>query len=286
MNHPVSRVMPCGKRLHLQHGPIDLIVGVDGDQLIAFEAATARFRTVLTELVEELVGLRKPISEIETGFNGEVARRMFTGVQPFKHHFVTPMAAVAGAVSDEILAAICERASPRRAYVNNGGDIALKLSDAEHFTVAISSPVGARLGEVRVAGQDNVGGLATSGRQGRSLSLGIADCVTVLAETSARADAAATLIANAVDLPGSSAIHRAPANTVQTDSDLGQKLVTVHCDRLDDRAVSGALTAGARVARNMIVKNQIIGAALFLQDQSIDVTRNNPFFHTKGRVDA
>ena len=37
-----------------------------------------------------------------------------------------------------------------------------------------------------------VGGIATSGWRGRSQSLGIADAVTVLADTAARADAAAT----------------------------------------------------------------------------------------------
>ena len=49
-------------------------------------------------------------------------------------------------------------------------------------------------------------GIATSGWRGRSFSLGIADAVTVLAATAAEADAAATVIANAVDLPGHPAI--------------------------------------------------------------------------------
>ena len=49
-------------------------------------------------------------------------------------------------------------------------------------------------------------GVATSGWRGRSFSLGIADAVTVLARTGAAADAAATIIANAVDLPGHPAV--------------------------------------------------------------------------------
>ena len=50
-------------------------------------------------------------------------------------------------------------------------------------------------------------GIATSGWRGRSFSLGIADAVTVLAATAAEADAAATMIANAVDLPGHPGDH-------------------------------------------------------------------------------
>jgi hypothetical protein len=53
-----------------------------------------------------------------------------------------------------------------------------------------------------IRSEDGVRGVATSGWRGRSFSLGIADAVTVLARSGAEADAAATLIANAVNLPG------------------------------------------------------------------------------------
>ena len=65
-------------------------------------------------------------------------------------------------------------------------------------------------------------GIATSGWRGRSFSLGIADAVTVLADRAAAADAAATIIANAVDLPGHPAIVRVPACELAPDSDLGR----------------------------------------------------------------
>ena len=63
----------------------------------------------------------------------------------------------------------------------------------------------------RIDAADPVRGIATSGWRGRSFSLGIADAVTVLAERASLADAAATLIANAVDLPGHPAVTRVPA---------------------------------------------------------------------------
>jgi uncharacterized protein len=65
-----------------------------------------------------------------------------------------------------------------------------------------------------------VRGIATSGWRGRSFSRGIADSVTVLAKTAAMADAAATVIANAVNVvhPG---IVRRPACDIRDDSDWG-----------------------------------------------------------------
>ena len=132
---------------------------------------------------------------------------MHAAVAPFAaEHFITPMAAVAGAVAEEILGAMMDEARLDRAYVNNGGDIALHLADGEHFTVGLmdrpDQPGLMRNDHDRA--DDPTRGIATSGRHGRSFSLGIADAVTVLARTASQADAAATIIANAVDLPGTS----------------------------------------------------------------------------------
>ena len=82
------------------------------------------------------------------------------------------------------------------------------------------------LGKVTVRAHEPIRGVATSGRHGRSFSLGIADAVTVLAADAAGADAAATVIANAVDLPGHPAIKRVPASDLEPESDLGSRLIT------------------------------------------------------------
>jgi len=109
-----------------------------------------------------------------------------------------------------------------------------------------------------------VRGLATSGWRGRSWSLGIADAVSVLAADAAAADAAATLIANAVDLPGHAAITRRPAVELQADSDLGMLPVTVGVGHLAPPEIAAALAAGAGRARGMLERGLIAGAALFL----------------------
>ena len=154
---------------------------------------------------------------------------MMAAVLPYaSEFFITPMAAVAGAVADEILAAMLSSAQLSRAYVNNGGDIAMHLAPGEKFVVGlVEGPDHPSLfGTATLHACDPVRGIATSGWRGRSFSLGIADAVTVLADRAAAADAAATIIANAVDLPGHPAIIRVPARELAPDSDLGIRPVT------------------------------------------------------------
>ena len=112
-------------------------------------------------------------------------------------------------------------------------------------------------------------GVATSGRHGRSFSLGIADAVTVLARCASQADAAATIIANAVDLPGHPAIVRMPASELQPDSDLGARLITRDVGHLTDGEIETALDAGARRARELLSSGLIEGAALRLLGETV-----------------
>lgn len=264
MTGPVAALLP-GDRLHLQHGPIDLIIGADGDRDVAFSAAWGRFQTVLTELVAELPLLRQPVRDTP---KGTIARLMVDAVCPHNAVFVTPMAAVAGAVAQEILATMVAATPLTRAYVNNGGDIALHLAPGQSYRLAVASPANMALGQVQIDATDPVRGIATSGQGGRSFSFGIADAVTVLAATAAQADVAATLIANAVDLPGHPAITRKPANSLQHDTDLGARLVVTQVKALTAQEAETALIRGQTVARQMLAAGHIHAAALFLNGQS------------------
>jgi ApbE superfamily uncharacterized protein (UPF0280 family) len=267
---PQIALLSNGQRLHLQDGPIDLIVEARGparEVRAAYEAAARRFTGLLDELCAELPGLRKAANPAGCELNGAVARRMHDAVAPYAAAcFITPMAAVAGSVAEEILGAMLEVASLDQAYVNNGGDIALHLGQGEHFTIGLMDRPD-RAGvmrTMRIDGDDPVRGIATSGRHGRSFSLGIADAVTVLAATASRADAAATIIANAVDLPSHPAILRQPANALQPDSDLGDRLVTRDVGTLSRAEVAAALEAGAECARRVFDRGLIEGAVLQL----------------------
>ncbi|MEO1681408.1 MAG: UPF0280 family protein [Pseudomonadota bacterium] len=268
MTGPVSARLPGG-RLHLQHGPIDLVIGADGAREAAFKAAEHRFATVLQELVPELPMLRAPVGP---PLATSIARRMRTACAPHAASgFVTPMAAVAGAVADDVLAAMCAAADLRRAYVNNGGDIALHLAPGTLFRAAMAGLEGAALGQIEVTAADPIRGIATSGQGGRSLSLGLADSVTVLAGTAATADVAATLIANAVDLPAHPEVRRTPACEIDPDTDLGDRAAVTHVGTLSAGEVGRALASGAARAREMLRSGLIHAAALHLRGQTTTV---------------
>jgi ApbE superfamily uncharacterized protein (UPF0280 family) len=266
-----------GRRLHLQDGPIDLIVEARGSETnlrAAYDAAARRFTGLLDELCGELPMLRQAADPVQCLLQGMVARRMHAAVAPFAvDHFITPMAAVAGSVAEEILGAMVGAARLERAYVNNGGDIALYLADGERFTVGLMDRPDDHglMRTMVIRADDPTRGVATSGRHGRSFSLGIADAVTVLARTASQADAAATIIANAVDLPGHPAIVRCPAQDLQPDSDLGARLVTRDVGGLSDVEIEDALEAGADKARQLLAVGLIDGAALRLHGETVVV---------------
>lgn len=248
-------------RLHLHHGPIDLILWAEGQGTAqAYHQAICRFEHMLEELIAELPALRSPAVEV---LQGPVTQAMTAAVAPFRPAFITPMAAVAGAVADAVLAAMCEGTQLSRAYVNNGGDIAVHLAHGQSLTAAMAGG-----SKVQLHHSQPARGIATSGRGGRSFSRGIADGVTVVARSAAMADAAATMIANDVDLPNHPAITRRPARDLQADSDLRDILVTTGIGMLTQAEVSQALRAGEATARAYAAQGLIAGAALFLQSET------------------
>ena len=268
------RLLPDGRRLHLQDGPIDLILEALGpvrEVEAAYRAASVRFVTVLDELCSELSFLRRACSAEAPWPQGAVARRMVSAVMPYAAvYFITPMAAVAGAVAEEILATMVAAAQLSSAYVNDGGDIALHLRPGEKFVVGtVGRPDRpSLLGTTTVHAADPVRGIATSGWRGRSFSLGIADAVTVLADRAAAADAAATIVANEVNLPWHPGIVRVPACDLAPDSDLGNRPVTQAVGELSLGEINRALTTGARAAERLVKMGLIRAAALSLQGET------------------
>jgi len=263
--------MPDGRRLHLHHGPIDIVAEAFGpaeEISLAYRQAGDRFSTILDELVEELALLRQPITGAGVPVRGSVARRMVAAVWPHREVFVTPMAAVAGAVADEILAAMVAGRSLEKAYVNDGGDISLFLTPGQSLRAGVVADQDAPAidGRIELAHAMPVRGLATSGWRGRSLSLGIADAVTVLAKSAADADVAATLIANAVDADHL-AVRRRPARDLRDDTDLGDLPVTVEVGPMPRLTIDRALAKGADRAEAMRRAGLIFAAGLFLQGE-------------------
>lgn len=264
-----ASLLSDGRRLHLHNGPIDLIIeafGAKNEILASYRQGKEAFEGLLEKLVDDLPLLRSPITKVEAEPQSAIANYMISVVKPHRMYFVTPMAAVAGSVADTILKAMVDGPKISRAYVNNGGDIALYLTPGEKLRTGMVTD----LKKINVNGlaeipfESPVRGIATSGWSGRSLSLGIADSVTVLARSAAAADVAATLIANAVDVDHASVI-RTPAREMDLDSDLGDHLVTVRVGTLEEEYIDLALQSGIGVAGNMRQKGLIEAASLTLQ---------------------
>ena len=280
MNAPLptgfqASLIGANQRLHIQHGPTDLIIDADGPQRLAlFEAAVEAMRDVLAGLAEELPRLRAPMGRARSA-RGPVAMRMHAAC-PLPGAFITPMAAVAGAIADHVLTAMMasrHAASATKISVNNGGDIAFWTGDGAVTRAAIAGPHG---NGITLRGPTAWRGMASSGQGGRSLSPGIADSVTVLADCAAHADVAATLIAGAVDCPGAAGIDRLPARDIDPDSDLGDRLVTVAVPPLRPAQVDTALAAGRDLALQMMTGGRIAGAVLELQGEVTVVGLDDP----------
>ena len=268
------RMLPDGCRLHLHDGPIDLVVEASGLRetvSIAYEAATRRFVSILDELCAELSLLRSPVTRDSRRPNGTIARCMYAAVLPYcETRFITPMAAVAGSVAEAVLQSMIVAARLERAYVNNGGDIAIHLSPGQSYRIGMVERPDrlSFFGSAEVSADGTVRGIATSGWRGRSFSLGIADAVTVLAGSASAADAAATVIANAVDLPGHTGIIRIPAREICPESDLGDLQVTRSVCPLAGSEIEAALDSGAGIASLLVEEGLIDSAALGLQGQT------------------
>ena len=269
-------------RWHFQHGPIDCILSAEGESGAAaqcVEHAWQRFQGVLDELVAELPLLRADLSSAsgaQVAPQGPIARRMVGACRAHATggRFITAMAAVAGSVAEELIASF-DDPRIRRAFVNNGGDIALYLAPGAAFDVGLFTDPARGLaglpldGRFSIAATSPVRGIATSGWRGRSFSLGIADAVTVLAKSASQADAAATVIGNAVDVADARIVRR-PANEVRDDSDLGRRLVTCKVPPLPRDLVERALANGAARAAQEIESGRIVAALLCLQGQARD----------------
>lgn len=262
-------------RLFLRDGPIELIIemfGTAAEVEQSHDQAVRYFDGLLRRLVDELAMLRRPLGAAYPMFRDPVARAMLKATWPLREDYITPMAAVAGAVADAVLAAGIQGRKLEKGYVNNGGDLAFFLSPGASLDAGVVADLsqGGLSGQVRLHHALPVRGIATSGWRGRSYSRGIADAVTVLAATAAQADAAATVIANWVDIdhPG---IERAAASSLDPDSDLGDLPVTVAVGRLPRGARQAALLSGVDCARRLLAQGIIQGAMLSLGDQAATV---------------
>lgn len=245
-------------RLFLNHGPIDIVLEAFGkDKPLAYEKAKKYFSTLLNELVLDMDLLKKEVVP-HRNFNNKISQSMQNATEKFYPNFITPMAAVAGSVADNILNVLVKDTKLEKAYVNNGGDVSFYLTENQTVKSSLAS-IPNIIAEIDY--KDKSRGIATSGWRGRSFSLGIADSVTVLADNAAMADAAATMIANSVNIKNHPLIIKKPAEEIYEDSDLKNLMVTVEVGDLKQSEIEDALRNGNEVGKTYL-ENGLINSAL------------------------
>lgn len=258
-------------------GPMTLTIsawaGGEARPVMAAQAARQALR-LLAVLADFQNYLKRPVSELPADRPAPTVVKRARDAAEAVGRGLTPLAAVAGAVADE-LADLALELGADKVIVNNGGDVALRLGPGQtaqaglrafpaHDAQAEQSGEAPLLGRLNISATDNIGGVATSGWGGRSFSQGLADAVSVWAASAALADAAATALGNAVTAEVEGVMKR-PARELDPASDLGAALVTVQVPELSLEERAAALKAGRSEALRLREEGNLIGCLIALQ---------------------
>lgn len=207
--------------------------------------------------------------------------RMIESVSEVGDGDLTPMAAVAGTIADGVADFLFERGMTK-VFVENGGDISVRLQPDESVTVGIRPEAGcADISHViELGSQRQSWGVATSGLSGRSLTRGVASAVTAVARTASLADAAATAVANASFVEDVQVVQR-PAEELDPYTDMPGIPVTVRAGPLSEASKHLAVERALKRARDLISREVIhgvfvsvqgmIGMTQFIRDRLVEV---------------
>jgi ApbE superfamily uncharacterized protein (UPF0280 family) len=273
MTDDFRRILPDGS-IYFDAGPMQLRIHVrqgDGPATHLALAGAEKAYSLLEELSKH--------KEIITGFvcavhpqpeYPAVVVRMIESVRKTGDPSLTPLAAVAGTVADEVADFVWALEKVDKVVINNGGDIALRLRRGASAKIGLQENLSVgRYSNVLIAEHfHGIEGVATSGLGGRSLTKGIASAVTSVASTASMADAAATIIANAVDVD-SPCIVRTQAEEIDPGTDIPGQSVTIRVGRLNRLEIEEALEAGMAAADKLRRRGCIMGAVLSLQGTTI-----------------
>ena len=173
---------------------------------------------------------------------------------------LTPMAAVAGTISDGV-AAFLFRRGMTRVIVNNGGDVAIRTGSDVSVNVGIRPDLAhSAITDIMTLGDERASwGVATSGLEGRSLTQGVASAATIIAGSASIADAAATSIANASYVKDETVIQR-PAEELDEQTDIPGVAVTIQAGPFTENKKDLALSGAMKKARALLKKGLIFGA--------------------------
>jgi len=258
--------------MFIEVGPASIVItGEKGGLPYEFERAGIEkiLKQILEEIKDTLPILKQKTYRIKNTVSlPHVARKMVEAVRMVDEETLTPMAAVAGAISDEIKTSL-EKEDCDYLSINNGGDISIMNKEGKDIRIGIgqNKKRGSIPYRVTVRGMKEFG-VATSGFGGRSFTLGIADAVTVFAKTASIADAAATYLCNKTAIEGDSVIRK-KASEIDPLTDIPDELVTYKRKRLKKGDILQALGKGLVCANGLKESHCIYNAILLLNGQIV-----------------
>jgi ApbE superfamily uncharacterized protein (UPF0280 family) len=265
-----ATVLPGGSVL-AESGPMRLVISAGIGKVpqtrMALRAAEESFG-FLERVARHRKFLGRDFLEHREEIKDLLVLKMISSVVMVGNDDLTPMAAVAGTIADEVADFLFERGMTR-VVVDNGGDVAIRADREDPITVGIRPDVGD--GAVsHVIGLDpglHSHGVATSGLGGRSLTRGIASAATVVARSASLADAAATAVANATFLEDAQ-VWRRPAEELDPYTDIPGIDITVQVGSLSEEKKSRAVSKAIRRAEGLVRREVILGAFVAVQGKT------------------
>jgi len=173
----------------------DVQISAAGDFRVEAQAEIKRCRSDIERYIEQNLEFLVSLDPIDVSDDAPAIVVTMAGAA--RKAGVGPMAAVAGAIAEEVGRALAKRSA--EIIVENGGDICIQARKSRRIGIfAGDSPLSGSLA-IDIEPDDTPLGVCTSsGTVGHSLNFGIADAVVVLSSSTALADAAATAVSNTV----------------------------------------------------------------------------------------
>lgn len=258
--------------VRLDYGPLQMTIAAEderGPMTQRARDAAQQAMNILAELASHRKVAASPQQELPAGENWpEVLRQMIAAVTNSGDRTLTPMAAVAGSIAD-LTADWLQAQGATKVFVNNGGDIAIRLTGDRTTKVGVAPAIGQSPTHALVLAADNgIGGIATSGLGGRSFTKGIASAAVVAATRASLADACATSLANStyVEHP---AVKVALAEQLDPNTDIRGHQVVEEVGLLPLHVIEQALHNGWTQAVQLYKEGLIKGAAIFVQQRVV-----------------
>ena len=264
-------------QVFVDFGPVSMVITAsrngEGDTQLC-RAAFPVIAACLEDLRPSLEMLRRYPPQVELEQLAGAGETMARAVLRTGDPWLTPMAAVAGTVADAVADFLFAQGA-EKVTANNGGDIALRLAPGQSLGLGVLYDLerGGVDRVVHLTAEKGVGGVATSGLGGRSLTTGIASGVTVFSRRCAQADALATLLADrsCIDSP---AVHTRLAGELDPDSDIAALPVGVSVEPLSREEKERALEQVLREAEEQYRRGNLLACIATVQGVTVTYDPN------------